>query len=86
MHAAMLHQPRVEDRLIALFADLAERFGHVTAEGILVAVPLTHDIIGGLVASRRPTVTLALHKLASDGVLERVDGNRWKLARSIASV
>jgi CRP/FNR family transcriptional regulator, cyclic AMP receptor protein len=85
-HVAMLHQPRVEDRLIALFADLAERFGRVTADGILVDLRLTHDIIGGLVASRRPTVTLALQQLASDGVLGRLEDNRWKLARTIVSV
>jgi CRP/FNR family transcriptional regulator, cyclic AMP receptor protein len=85
MHLAMLHQPRIEDRLIALFADLAERFGHVTAEGILIDLPLTHDLIGGLVAGRRPTVTLALQKLASDGMLERLDNNRWKLSTAIVS-
>lgn len=83
MHVAMLHQPRVEDRVIVLFADLAERFGRVTADGVLVDVQLTHDIIAGLVGSRRPTVTLALQTLASDGLLERLDGNRWKLARTI---
>jgi CRP/FNR family cyclic AMP-dependent transcriptional regulator len=85
MHLAMLHQPRIEDRLIALFADLAERFGHVTGEGILIDLPLTHDLIGGLVASRRPTVTLALHKLASEGMLERLEDNRWKLPTTIVS-
>jgi CRP-like cAMP-binding protein len=85
MHLAMLHMPRVEDRVIALFADLAERFGHVTADGVLIDLPLTRDIIGGLVGSRRPTVTLALQKLASDGLLER-DANRWRLARAIVSV
>jgi CRP-like cAMP-binding protein len=63
MHLAMLHLPRIEDRLIALFADLAERFGHMAADGILIDLPLTHEIIGGLVASRRPTVTLALQSL-----------------------
>jgi CRP/FNR family transcriptional regulator, cyclic AMP receptor protein len=85
MHLAMLHLPRIEDRLIALFADLAERFGHVTADGILIDLPLTHEVIGGLVGSRRPTVTLALHKLASDGLLERLEGDRWKLDRRIVS-
>ncbi len=83
MHLAMLHLPRVDDRLIALFADLAERFGHVAADGVMLDLPLTHEIIGGLVASRRPTVSLALHELASNGVIERLEGDRWKLDRSI---
>ena len=79
MHLAMLHLPRVEDRLIALFSDLAERFGHIAADGILIDLPLTHEIIGGLVASRRPTVTLALQQLASNGMIARLEGDRWKL-------
>ncbi len=86
MHLAMLQLPRIEDRVIALFADLAERFGRVTPEGVLIDVPLTHDVIGGLVGGRRPTVTLALHKLASNGLLERHHGDHWKLARRIVSV
>jgi CRP/FNR family transcriptional regulator, cyclic AMP receptor protein len=83
MHLAMLHLPRAEDRVIALFADLAERFGHVTADGIRIELPLTHEIIGGLVASRRPTVTLALQQLASNGLIVRPEGGRWILDPSI---
>ena len=83
MHLAMLHLPRAEDRLIALFSDLAERFGHIAADGILIDLPLTHEIIGGLVASRRPTVSLALQQLASEGVIARLEGDRWRLDRSI---
>jgi CRP-like cAMP-binding protein len=85
MHLAMLHQPRVEDRITTLFADLAERFGRMSGGGILVDLPLTHDLIGGLVGSRRPTVTLALQKLSADGMLKRHGGNRWTLAPRILS-
>jgi CRP/FNR family transcriptional regulator, cyclic AMP receptor protein len=83
MHLAMLHLPRIEDRLIALFADLAERFGHIAADGILIELPLTHENIGGLVAGRRSTVTLALQELSSNGLIARLEGDRWKLDRSI---
>jgi CRP-like cAMP-binding protein len=85
MHLAMLHLPRVEDRLIALFADLAERFGRVTAQGIVIELPLTHEVIGGLVGSRRPTVSLALNRLASDGLVERLPGDNWRLSPTIGS-
>ena len=80
MHLAMVHLPRVEDRLIALFADLGERFGRMTPDGVLIDLSLTHEVIGRLVRSRRPTVSLALQTLASDGALERLDGDAWKLA------
>jgi CRP/FNR family transcriptional regulator, cyclic AMP receptor protein len=79
-HLAILHLPRVEDRIVALFADLAERFGRMTPDGIIIDLALTHQVIGGLVASRRPTVSLALHALAADGVVERLEDGRWHLA------
>jgi DNA-binding MarR family transcriptional regulator len=49
-------------------------------------VRLTHDVIGGLVGSRRPTVTLALSQLSCRGLIERSDGDRWRLSRSVISV
>lgn len=86
MHLAMLHLPRVEDRLLALFADLAERFGHMTADGVQIDLPLTHEILGGLVGSRRPTVSLALQQLAAKGMIRRLEDDRWKLDRHILAV
>ena len=77
MHLAMLHLPRVEDRIVALFADLAERFGRMTGEGIVIKLALTHQTIGGLVGSQRPTVSLALQGLAAEEVLTRLDIDRW---------
>jgi CRP/FNR family cyclic AMP-dependent transcriptional regulator len=82
MHLAMLHLPRAEDRILALFSDLAERFGRVTGDGVVIDVALTHDVIGRLVGSRRPTVSLALGNLAAEGLLSRWEGERWKLART----
>jgi CRP/FNR family transcriptional regulator, cyclic AMP receptor protein len=78
-HLAILHLPRVEDRIVALFADLAERFGRVTADGMVIELALTHQLIGDLVGSRRPTVSLALQTLADSGALNRLDANRWNL-------
>ena len=79
-HLAILHLPRVEDRIVALFAELAERFGRMTSDGVVIDLPLTHQTIGDLVGSRRPTISLALHALAEGGVLDRREDNRWLLA------
>jgi CRP/FNR family transcriptional regulator, cyclic AMP receptor protein len=79
-HLAILHVPRVEDRIVALFVDLAERFGRMTPDGIVIDLALTHQVIGDLVASRRPTVSLALQTLAADGVVDRLDDGRWHVA------
>jgi CRP/FNR family transcriptional regulator, cyclic AMP receptor protein len=83
-HLAILHLPRVEDRIVALFADLAERFGRMTPDGIVIDIALTHHVIADLVGSRRPTVTLALKALAADGIVDRLDHGRWHLAARVA--
>jgi len=85
MHMAMLHLTRVEDRIEALFADLAERFGRMTSDGVLIDIPLTHEVIGRLVGSRRPTVSLAMQSLAADGILSRTDDDRWKIVSASLS-
>lgn len=80
MHLAMLHQTRVEERIMSLFVDLAERFGRMTADGMMVELNLTHQLIGRLVGAQRPTVTLALSSLASTGGLARLDDGAWRIA------
>jgi CRP/FNR family cyclic AMP-dependent transcriptional regulator len=79
MHLAILHIARAEDRVLALFSDLAERFGHVTNDGIVIDVELTHDLIGQLIGSRRPTVSIALDELSFTGTITRTSNDRWML-------
>jgi CRP-like cAMP-binding protein len=56
--------PRVDARVQALFWHLADRWGHVTLDGVVVPVRLTHDMIGRLVGAHRPSVTTALSELS----------------------
>lgn len=70
---------RVDDRILGALWLLAERFGHVTAEGTVVGVPLAHRLIGELIGARRPTVTTAVSKLAAEGQLSRCRRGRWLL-------
>lgn len=76
---AISQQPRVEDRLLALFGALAGRWGRTTAEGIVVPLTLTHEALGRLIGARRPTVTLALKALADAGRLQRRGDGGWTL-------
>ena len=73
---AICQLPRVEDRLMALMWLLAELWGRVTTAGIRLRISLSHEVLGGLVGARRPTVTLALSKLAERGSLIRHD-DEW---------
>jgi CRP/FNR family cyclic AMP-dependent transcriptional regulator len=70
---------RVDRRLRALFWHLAERWGRVSGDGVVVPLALTHRILGQLVGARRPTVSTALSELAEHGdVIRRADGS-WLL-------
>jgi CRP-like cAMP-binding protein len=70
--------PRVDARVQALLWHLADRWGHVTLDGVVVPVRLTHDMIGRLVGAHRPSVTTALSELAREGRIARLP-NGWLL-------
>jgi CRP-like cAMP-binding protein len=74
--------PRVEQRLLALFWLLAERWGRVTADGVVVPIAVTHETLGRMVGARRPTVSLALKELAQEGSIARRRDGSWILDRS----
>jgi CRP-like cAMP-binding protein len=69
---------RLEDRLLLALWGLAERWGRVTTEGVLVPLALTHNALARLVGARRPSVTSALGDLNRDGVLQRTEDG-WLL-------
>jgi hypothetical protein len=75
---AIVQQPRVDRRLHWLFWDLADRWGRTGPAGVRLELPLTHSLLGELVAARRPSVTTALAGLAAEGKVER-DGGAWLL-------
>jgi CRP/FNR family cyclic AMP-dependent transcriptional regulator len=65
----------VETRIEALLWHLSQRWGRVGRDGVIVALALSHRLIGALVGARRPTVSTALARLAADGrVIRRPDG------------
>jgi hypothetical protein len=75
---AISNLTRVDERIEALMWHLADRWGHVTPDGVVVPVPLTHEMIGKLVGAHRPSVTSALGDLQRAGsVTRREDG--WLL-------
>jgi CRP/FNR family transcriptional regulator, cyclic AMP receptor protein len=77
---AIGHLNSVERRLMALFWHLAERWGRMTAEGVVVPLTLSHRLLGELVGARRPTVSTAIAALAADGKLTRRSDATWLLA------
>jgi CRP/FNR family transcriptional regulator, cyclic AMP receptor protein len=79
INMAIIHQARVNVRLHMLFWHLAERWGRVRSEGVILPLNLTHAVLADLVAARRPTVTTALTELSRLGLVH-TSGNGWLLS------
>ena len=73
VHRAATCHPRADARIALLLWHLAERWGRVEPDGILVPLPLTHRLIGRLVGAERPSVSHALARLSDAGLVTRED-------------
>lgn len=82
VHQALLQLSPVETRLLVLFWHLAERWGHVAPNGIVVRLRLSHELLGQLVGSRRASVTTALGRITESGRIERREDGTWLLRGS----
>ena len=79
LHVAIHCIRRVDLSLLVLFWHLADRFGKVTPDGIIVSVKLTHQDLGKLVGATRPSVTVALGEVAERGWVTRRHAGAWLL-------
>jgi CRP-like cAMP-binding protein len=75
---AICCQPRLEVRLVLFLWHLAARWGRVEPTGIRLMLPLTHRLLGQLVAAERPSVSHALARLADAGLVSGTAGD-WHL-------
>jgi CRP-like cAMP-binding protein len=71
---------RVDTRLLVFFWHLADRYGKVTADGVLIPHALTHRQLALLVGAQRPSVTSALGTLAERHLLRRDERGHWLLS------
>jgi CRP/FNR family cyclic AMP-dependent transcriptional regulator len=70
---------RVDRRVLTLLWHLAERWGRVTPNGVVVPLALSHRSLAQLVGARRPTVSTAIGELTREGELRRGDAGTWIL-------
>jgi CRP/FNR family cyclic AMP-dependent transcriptional regulator len=70
---------RVDRRLLGMFWHLAERWGRMTSEGVVIPLDVSHRLLGQLVGARRPTVSTALAELAREGQVQRRADGGWLL-------
>jgi CRP/FNR family transcriptional regulator, cyclic AMP receptor protein len=76
----------VEVRILSTLRHLAERWGVVTPEGLVLPEFLSHGTLALLLGARRPSVTSAMVRLAARGVLRRRDDGRWLLLGGIEDI
>ncbi len=71
---------RLELRILLTLWHLADRWGTVGAEGVVLEMPkLTHELIARIVSARRPSVTSAIRHLRELGAIETRKRGRWVL-------
>lgn len=69
----------IELRLLVLFWHLADRFGRVTSDGIVIPLRLSHSDIAELIGTQRPSTSARLATLAKRGELLRRSDRTWVL-------
>jgi hypothetical protein len=70
---------RIDARLLLLMWRLADRWGRVTSDGVVLPLRLTHGWLANLVGAQRPSVTTALGTLTGAGRVERLEDGSWLL-------
>ena len=71
---------RLEGRILLTLWHLADRWGHISPEGVVLTLPkLTHEMIARMVAARRPSVTSSIRNLRELDVIEVRRGGTWIL-------
>jgi CRP/FNR family transcriptional regulator, cyclic AMP receptor protein len=76
---AIAHHQRVDDRLLLTLWHLAERWGRVHTDGVVVPLPLSHQRLADLIGAHRPSVTTAMGELARAGTVSRRESGEWVL-------
>jgi CRP/FNR family cyclic AMP-dependent transcriptional regulator len=77
--ATIAHVRSADARVLLVLWHLADRWGRVTPDGILVPVPLTHQLLAQLTCLQRPTVSSAVGQLSQQGQLTRLSERGWLL-------
>ncbi|MDP8942646.1 MAG: Crp/Fnr family transcriptional regulator [Actinomycetota bacterium] len=79
LQLAIDHVRRVDVRTLLMLWHLADRWGKVGPEGVIVPLRLTHQTLANLTGARRPSVTTALSQLVRLGAVRRRPDGSWLL-------
>ncbi len=79
LRLTIIQQPRLATRVHLLLCHLADRFGQVHTEGVVLPLPLSDELLAQLVGAQRPSVSRALKELERAQVLARRPDCSWWL-------
>jgi CRP/FNR family cyclic AMP-dependent transcriptional regulator len=77
--AAFDSRAGMDQRVLFSMWHLADRCGEPADGGVMIPLPLTHQIIADLVGAQRTSVSAAISRLTADGMMSRTDGRGWML-------
>jgi hypothetical protein len=76
---AICHVRNLQQRVLFAMWHFGDRWGRMSADGVIIPVRLPHRMLAQLVGARRPSVTTAIAALRSDGLLLERDDGCWLL-------
>jgi CRP-like cAMP-binding protein len=76
---ALFASRRPADRVRRKLIQLAHDYGKVGTDGLILDLPLTHELLADMIGSTRETVTRALAQLAREGIIRHERG-RYRIA------
>jgi CRP/FNR family transcriptional regulator, cyclic AMP receptor protein len=77
--AAFDSRAGMDQRVLASMWHLADRCGDKSADGGVIPLPLTHQMIADLLGAQRTSVSAAISRLSAEGMMSRTDGRGWML-------
>jgi len=82
VQAALDSRVGIERRVVLTLWQLAKRSGIRSAAGVVLPLPLTHQMIADLVGAQRSSVSAAVSRLATAGTLTRTEARGWLLDKA----
>ena len=79
IQAAFDSRAGMDQRVLFSMWHLADRCGQPDGEAMVIPLPLTHQMIADLVGAQRTSVSAAISRLASEGMLSRTEERGWML-------
>lgn len=70
---------RIDNRVLLMLWQLAGRWGTVTPDGVLLDIPLTHELLASAIGARRPSVSAAVRRLIELELISARPRSRWLL-------